>query len=260
LSGDVERARTLSSEAAAKAATPLLRALARTDEYVFTSLLGSRGSAALRARLREEMASIEPADGADAVALQTAADLLMFFEALDGSGEPEPAAWTHPFAAMLERRASTAPLPAVGLALRGLRSGRSDAQGFIAGVRTLSAHGPRYEIAVVLSAARAYADVLRAPLERAVGLYRGAVVLSGFTTPDSAAAKPELVEPLTPRESEILVLLAQGLTNKEMAQRLTLGNRTVETHVARILGKLGVNTRARAVARSLEMGLAAPVP
>jgi LuxR family maltose regulon positive regulatory protein len=55
-------------------------------------------------------------------------------------------------------------------------------------------------------------------------------------------------ERLTPREAEILELLALGLTNKEIAQRLVLGTRTVETHVARILGKLGVNSRSRAIA------------
>jgi len=55
-------------------------------------------------------------------------------------------------------------------------------------------------------------------------------------------------ERLTAREAEILELLAQGLTNKEIAQRFVLSPRTVETHVARILGKVGVNSRSRAIA------------
>ena len=66
------------------------------------------------------------------------------------------------------------------------------------------------------------------------------------TSQPIAASAPQ--ESLTPREAEILELLALGLTNKEVAQRLVLGTRTVETHVSRILGKLGVNSRSRAIA------------
>jgi LuxR family maltose regulon positive regulatory protein len=66
------------------------------------------------------------------------------------------------------------------------------------------------------------------------------------------------IETLTPREAEILTLLAAGLTNREIAQRLILSARTVETHVARVTGKLGVNSRARAVARAVALGLVNP--
>ena len=68
----------------------------------------------------------------------------------------------------------------------------------------------------------------------------------------------EPVEALTPREAEILALLASGLTNREIAQRLVLSARTVETHVARITAKLGVSSRARAVARAIALGLVVP--
>ncbi|HEY4440573.1 MAG TPA: LuxR C-terminal-related transcriptional regulator, partial [Candidatus Elarobacter sp.] len=66
------------------------------------------------------------------------------------------------------------------------------------------------------------------------------------------------IEPLTAREHEILALLAAGLTNREIAQRLVVSARTVETHVARVTGKLGVNSRARAVARAVALGIVAP--
>jgi len=66
---------------------------------------------------------------------------------------------------------------------------------------------------------------------------------------------PPLVEALTQRELEILELLAAGLTNVEIAQRFTISTRTVETHVARITGKFGVNSRARAVARAVAAGM-----
>ena len=63
-------------------------------------------------------------------------------------------------------------------------------------------------------------------------------------------ADPALAEPvlgtLTPREGEVLRLLAEGLTDHEIAQALTLSTRTVESHVSSILHKLGVRNRAEA--------------
>jgi DNA-binding NarL/FixJ family response regulator len=53
---------------------------------------------------------------------------------------------------------------------------------------------------------------------------------------------------LTPREHEVLTLLARGLTQCEIAERLTITSKTVATHIERILGKLGVRSRAQAVA------------
>ena len=60
---------------------------------------------------------------------------------------------------------------------------------------------------------------------------------------------------LTPREGEILQLIAQGLTNREIAQRFELSPRTVDTHVERVLSKLGANSRTRAVATAMRLGL-----
>jgi len=62
-------------------------------------------------------------------------------------------------------------------------------------------------------------------------------------------------EVLSPRESEVLRLLAGGLTNKEMAQRLEVGEKTVKTHVSRILGKLGVQSRTQAALYASRIGL-----
>lgn len=60
---------------------------------------------------------------------------------------------------------------------------------------------------------------------------------------------------LTARETEILALLVEGLTNKEIALRLVLSPRTIETHVVRVLGKLGVGSRSRAIAKAVRTGL-----
>ncbi|MGI8825102.1 MAG: LuxR C-terminal-related transcriptional regulator [Chloroflexota bacterium] len=55
------------------------------------------------------------------------------------------------------------------------------------------------------------------------------------------------VTSLTPRELEVLDALAEGLTDKQIAQRLFVGHETVRTHMVNILGKLGVNTRLQAL-------------
>jgi DNA-binding NarL/FixJ family response regulator len=62
-------------------------------------------------------------------------------------------------------------------------------------------------------------------------------------------------DPLTPRESAILRLLAGGYSNREIAEALALAEGTVKNHVSSILSKLGVRDRTRAVLRGVELGL-----
>lgn len=74
---------------------------------------------------------------------------------------------------------------------------------------------------------------------------------------DAPPAVPDLAESLTPRESEVLQLLSQGLANKSIAQRLGISDHTVKFHVNAILGKLGVQSRGEAIVQAVRLGLVA---
>ena len=65
-------------------------------------------------------------------------------------------------------------------------------------------------------------------------------------------------EQLSPREAEVFVLLARGLTNQEIADELIVGENTVKTHVARILSKLSLRDRVQAVVLAYESGIVTP--
>jgi DNA-binding NarL/FixJ family response regulator len=102
----------------------------------------------------------------------------------------------------------------------------------------------------------ATADAIVAAVEAAAA---GLVVLPG----DALAEVPQGIvagtaappEPLTAREAQILALLAEGLVNKQVAARLGISRHTVKTHLAALFHKLGVSTRAEAVAAGARAGV-----
>ncbi|HMM41794.1 MAG TPA: response regulator transcription factor [Thermomicrobiales bacterium] len=71
-------------------------------------------------------------------------------------------------------------------------------------------------------------------------------------------AAPDSPEALTARETDVLRLVARGLANKEIAQELSIGEKTVKTHVSSILAKLGLQSRTQAALHAVRVGLIAP--
>jgi DNA-binding NarL/FixJ family response regulator len=108
------------------------------------------------------------------------------------------------------------------------------------------------------------ADEIRAAMEAVI---RGDValdpaaqrqVVAALSEPAPAAAAPvaELPDELTPREAEVLALIAEGLTNSEIAERLVVSAATVKSHVNHIFAKIGARDRAQAVVYAYANGIA----
>ena len=74
----------------------------------------------------------------------------------------------------------------------------------------------------------------------------------------AALTEPELPDGLTPREAEVLRLIAEGLTNTEIAERLVVSAATVKSHINHIFAKAGVRDRAQAVVYAYSHGLVEP--
>lgn len=100
----------------------------------------------------------------------------------------------------------------------------------------------------------ARAALQRAPLKRGLALYAGRLLIAAG---EAAGDEDQhgLIEPLTPRELQILRLVAQGASNGEIAARLIISPGTVKAHTNRIYGKLGARNRTEAAARARDLAL-----
>lgn len=83
-------------------------------------------------------------------------------------------------------------------------------------------------------------------------------LITDFARRPRRSEHPPALAELTPREFEVLKLVARGLSNSDIAKSLVVGDATVKTHVARIFAKLDVHDRAQAVVLAYESGLVEP--
>lgn len=81
-----------------------------------------------------------------------------------------------------------------------------------------------------------------------------AAKLMAYVSGQHKPPPPEMVEPLTDREMEVLALVAQGLTNRAIGHQLRISDRTVQGHLANVYGKLGVSSRTEAVMTAVKSG------
>jgi DNA-binding NarL/FixJ family response regulator len=126
---------------------------------------------------------------------------------------------------------------------------RAGASGFL--LKDVTAEALFHAVRVI-----AAGDALLAPgiTRRLISEFAGrAERVAGRVAPPAAG-----LDELTPRETQVLELIAEGLSNLEIADRLVVTEETVKTHVSRILGKLGLRDRTQAVVLAYETGLVVP--
>jgi DNA-binding NarL/FixJ family response regulator len=120
-----------------------------------------------------------------------------------------------------------------------------------AGARSyLTKDADRADIASALHAAAGGLSVLDARVQAALVAAATSATSAAPPAPSGTVEVPSLPAPpdgLTQREAEILTLIAQGLTNPEIAARLFLSNHTVKTHISRIFAKTGSRDRVAAI-------------
>lgn len=162
--------------------------------------------------------------------------------------------------ALLQQGDAAAAVGALRLSLEGsrrflLRPMQLDLQ--IALGRALAAAGQRDEAARAFGDAQPLIEGLAAELDEPdAGRFREyAAARLPASVRSSRTGEKERFGGLTPREREVAGLVARGLSNREIADALVLGERTVETHVGHILAKLGFGSRAQIAAWAVEAGL-----
>jgi DNA-binding NarL/FixJ family response regulator len=172
-----------------------------------------------------------------------------------------------PAAALAQAEASAAALAGVGAEALLWDGGAGSAEALgemAAGLPVVALVADEAQAAEALAGgARAVARRDAGPDRLAAALVaaaRGLVALDGALAPALLRRRPHAsgeAEGLTAREAEVLALLAEGLSNKAIAARLGIAERTAKFHVESILGKLGAETRSEAIVLAARRGLVA---
>ena len=125
--------------------------------------------------------------------------------------------------------------------------------------RTRLARDIQHSVSQLLSAADASLQVAKDNVQREAALERSATLvtssLAELNTLDELLQPAISLEDLTPKEQEVLALIAKGMTNKAIAKELEVAEKTVKTHVSSVLSKLNLKTRTAAALWAKEHGL-----
>jgi DNA-binding NarL/FixJ family response regulator len=242
------------------AATAAERALARIGDDFFAAATAPLHAHALRAeadRLARQRALSHAAPP------RRTHELLQGLRSLLGPGTgPEIKAWVALARAEAARAKDDAPAAAYRTAadlFDELAMPFRSAYARMREVEAALADGARgRDVADRLGQARALATDIRAPLlvaEIESLARRARVPDAGTDEAPATTPVPEAAFGLTPREVEVLALVADGHTNREIGERLYMSNKTASVHVSRILGKLSVRNRGEAAAIAHRLGL-----
>ena len=190
--------------------------------------------------------------------LETAPDIAVVGEAADGSEAVALAESEHPDLVLMDLRmpgvdgaAATERIVAAGRGTRVLVLTTYESDDHILAAIEAGASGyllkaaPQAEILAGIRSVAAGETVLAPSI--------AAKLVSRVRADAASAAEP--APALSPREREVLVLVAEGRSNPDIARSLYIGEATVKTHLLHVFEKLGVNDRTRAVTRAMELGL-----
>ena len=185
--------------------------------------------------------------------LDLEADIEVVGEAVSGERAVELAASLRPDVVLMDLR-----MPGLG----GVEATRSVIRMGTTKVLVFTTYENDDEILAAIEAGASGYMVKAAPAEEVIAGLRAVAAGQTVLAPALAAqlaraARREPVPSLTVRETEILGLVAEGLSNPQIAERLVIGESTVKTHLLHAFEKLRVSDRTRAVTRAMELGLIA---
>jgi len=236
---------------------PAARFALRADAALYLAVTRNPDAAAVLAATAEEAMAFVPFDAVDVAKFASAVALLELLRAVSGDDSGPALRSAPPFAAyhgLIASRRDLADLQRCAQLLKFLMTDAGSQTGehvaeLTGAQERLSALGFSFE-AAALAAILLVAGQQRPAVSAAISAVAP-------PQPEQHAKRPPLAPSgaLTKREGQGLQLLEKGLTNREIAQRLKVGTRTVDSHVEHVLAKFNAASRTRAVAEAIRAGI-----